>query len=442
MSMLSLYKLLFMSELLIAEGLVSFRLNKRRFFVLRCIAAIILCYAVALLFPLPPRVAYSWWYTSLMFILLFGVTLAALIFTFKVPFSTAVFCAITAYTVQHFAYESFSLIYNISGLDGGFDMYSSSAFDINNFTTGTLISILIYLDVYVLSYGIAFYILGLRLKCFESGELHLKKLYMIFMSSLLLLIDVILNAVVVYIIEGYNDVYSIIVGIYNVLCCILALYMQINVIEVSDMKEEIEMTSRLLRHSQKQYELQKENLKFINVKIHDMRHQMLRFANSGKLDDEEVEEINRAKSVYDASVKTGNEALDVIITEKNLVCVNNDIRLTCLVESSRLDFMREGDLYALFGNMLDNVIDAASDIQDNDKRCVSLNVRNVGDMISISTENYYIGEISFGSDGLPRTKKSADDGHGFGINPVLSFSFPPYMLLKPIWRSSSASGNS
>lgn len=67
MSMLSLYKLLFMSELLIAEGLVSFRLNKRRFFVLRCIAAIILCYAVALLFPLPPRVAYSWRYTSLMF---------------------------------------------------------------------------------------------------------------------------------------------------------------------------------------------------------------------------------------------------------------------------------------------------------------------------------------------------------------------------------------
>lgn len=32
MSMLSLYKLLFMSELLIAEGLVSFRLNKRSFF--------------------------------------------------------------------------------------------------------------------------------------------------------------------------------------------------------------------------------------------------------------------------------------------------------------------------------------------------------------------------------------------------------------------------
>ena len=57
------------------------------------------------------------------------------------------------------------------------------------------------------------------------------------------------------------------------------------------MKEEMEMASRLLRQSQKQYELQRENLKFINVKIHDMRHQMLRFANSGKLDEEELQEL-------------------------------------------------------------------------------------------------------------------------------------------------------
>ena len=230
MSMLSLYKLLFMTELLLAEGLASFRLKKRRYFALRCIAAVIICYAVALLFPLPARIAYTWWYTSLMFVIMFGVTLAALLFTFKISVSTAVFCAITAYTVQHFAYESFSLIYNVSGLEGGFDMYSGSAFDLQNFTTGTLISILIYLDVYVLAYGIAFYLLGLRFKIFENGELHLKKFYMIFTSSLLLLIDVILNAVAVYIIEGYNNTYTIIVGIYNVLCCILVLYMQINMI--------------------------------------------------------------------------------------------------------------------------------------------------------------------------------------------------------------------
>ena len=415
MSMLSLYKLLFMTELLLAEGLASFRLKKRRYFALRCIAAVIICYAVALLFPLPARIAYTWWYTSLMFVIMFGVTLAALLFTFKISVSTAVFCAITAYTVQHFAYESFSLIYNVSGLEGGFDMYSGSAFDLQNFTTGTLISILIYLDVYVLAYGIAFYLLGLRFKSFENGELHLKKFYMIFTSSLLLLIDVILNAVAVYIIEGYNNTYTIIVGIYNVLCCILVLYMQINMIEVSDMKEEMEMASRLLRQSQKQYELQRENLKFINVKIHDMRHQMLRFANSGKLDEEEVAEMNRAVSVYDAAVKTGNEALDVILTEKSLVCVGKDIRLTCLIECNRIEFMREGDLYALFGNMLDNAIDAASEIQDKDKRCVSLNVRNVGNMISISTENYFVGDLNFGADGLPRTKKSADEGHGFGM---------------------------
>ena len=415
MSMLSLYKLLFMTELLLAEALVSFRLKRRKLFVLRLIAALAVCYVVAVFFPMPERIAYSWWYTSLMFILLFSVTLGALLLVFRISVSTAVFCAITAYTVQHFAYETFSLIYNISGLEGGFDMYPGSAFDINNFTTGTAISILIYLDVYVITYGITFYIINSRLKFFESGEVHLKKFYMIFMSSLLLLIDVILNAVVVYIIEGYNNTYTLIVGIYNVLCCILVLYMQMNMLAVSDMKAEMEMTSRLLRQSQKQYELQKENLKFINVKIHDMRHQMLRFANKGQLEEGELAEMNKAIAVYDALVKTGNEALDVILTEKNLLCVNKDIRLNCLIESNRLDFMREGDLYALFGNMLDNAIEAASGITDKDRRCVSLNVRNVGKMISISTENYFLGEVDFDADGLPRTSKSAEEGHGFGM---------------------------
>ena len=166
MSMLSLYKLLFMTELLLAEGLVSFRLKRRKLFVLRLIATLAVCYVVAVFFPMPERIAYSWWYTSLMFILLFSVTLGALLLVFRISVSTAVFCAITAYTVQHFAYETFSLIYNISGLEGGFDMYSGSAFDINNFTTGTAISILIYLDVYVITYGITFYIINSRLKFF------------------------------------------------------------------------------------------------------------------------------------------------------------------------------------------------------------------------------------------------------------------------------------
>ena len=36
-------------------------------------------------------------------------------------------------------------------------------------------------------------------------------------------------------------------------------------------------------------------------------------------------------------------------------------------------------------------------------------------MISISTENYFLGEVDFDADGLPRTSKSAEEGHGFGM---------------------------
>ena len=49
-------------------------------------------------------------------------------------------------------------------------MYSGSAFDLQNFTTGTLISILIYLDVYVLAYGIAFTFWGCASKFLKTAN--------------------------------------------------------------------------------------------------------------------------------------------------------------------------------------------------------------------------------------------------------------------------------
>lgn len=415
MSMLGLYKILFMTELLLAEGLLAFRLIRRGRFVLRLIAAVAVCYAAAFLFPLPERVAYSWWYTSLMFVLLFCISFGALVFVFKAPLSTVAFYAITAYTVQHLAYEAFSLIYNLAGLDAGFDMYSGSAFDPSNFSYGTVLSVLIYFNVYLLVYGFSVYFLSPHIKCGDGGRIYLKKFYMIFMSALLLCIDVILNAVVVYIFEDYNKTYTVVVGIYNVLCCLLVLYIQVSMVDAGNMKEEMKLTSRLLSQSQKQYELQRESIKLINVKAHDLRHQMLRFANNGRLDSDELEEIDRAVALYDASVNTGNEALDVILTEKSILCVNKDIHLACMVENDLLGFMREGDLYALFGNMLDNAIEAVSSLAEGDKRRIALTVRRVGDMISISTENYFSGGLDMGADGLPRTSKAAEEGHGFGM---------------------------
>ena len=71
-------------------------------------------------------------------------------------------------------------------------------------------------------------------------------------------------------------------------------------------------------------------------------------------------------SIYDSMLKTGNEALDVIFAEKSLVCRKNDIKLNCMIDGAKLSFMENTDIYALFGNLMDNAIEAIEKLKDND----------------------------------------------------------------------------
>jgi sensor histidine kinase regulating citrate/malate metabolism len=122
--------------------------------------------------------------------------------------------------------------------------------------------------------------------------------------------------------------------------------------------------------------------------------------------------------VYDATVRTGNEALDTILTEKRLLCEGEGITLTCMADGHALDFLAPSELYALFGNALDNAIEATRQVPEGG-RSISLGVRRVGDMVSIHVENTCVGQASF-ADGLPQTTKLTGDGtrdttnHGIG----------------------------
>ena len=87
-----------------------------------------------------------------------------------------------------------------------------------------------------------------------------------------------------------------------------------------------------------------------------------------------------------------------------------------MADGKKLSFMRSSDLYALFGNIIDNAIEAVS-VLDEDKRTISLSVSEKSGFIVINIYNRYDGELSFES-GLPRTTKSDESMHGFGMKSV------------------------
>ena len=63
--------------------------------------------------------------------------------------------------------------------------------------------------------------------------------------------------------------------------------------------------------------------------------------------------LDYVKAVDKNKIISENEVLNIVLTEKSLVCNKNKINLSCMVDASGLTEFSEGDLYALFGNILD-----------------------------------------------------------------------------------------
>ena len=203
--------------------------------------------------------------------------------------------------------------------------------------------------------------------------------------------------------------------------CAFILFAEYEMIYNKRLLADAQALERLVDQGKRQYEASRENIEAINIKCHDLKHQIgvLRRAN-GHIDDAALDEMGRAVQIYDASVRTGCEALDTIITEKSLVCEREKIALSCMADGEALRFMAPSDLYSLFGNLLDNAIEAARAIPEQDRRAISLIVRRRAGSAVIHEENWSPEEPEF-RDGIPLTSKLRADGtrdelnHGFGI---------------------------
>lgn len=200
-------------------------------------------------------------------------------------------------------------------------------------------------------------------------------------------------------------------SLYSILCCSFILFNLTGMAEKEKIQDEVFLMKEMLHREREQYKLSKENIELINIKCHDLKHQLSALKNNP--DDKSIEEMKKAIMIYDSTVKTGNDVLDVILTEKSLYCESHHIILTCMADGEKLSFMEASDLYSLFGNALSNAIESVMDIKDTEKRAISLNVSAMNNILSIHIENFFSERPDF-EDGLPITSKDKDY-HGFGM---------------------------
>ncbi len=411
---LFIYKIIFVIEILIAMNLFSIKLKKKNHAIWRMTASILITILISVFFPLFDGFSYTWWYSSIMFLLLFIICVGAMFFIYDTSWQKIFFISITSYTIQHLSHEIYNLIslaLNMTG-DSKFDVYGAEIV----FWFAPVFEFIVSFAAFLVVFTIAFLLLNQRIN--HDDNVKVNNSMILFISALILFTDIIFNSFVIYVDDGFNQIYAYTICLYNILCCLMVLFIQFSVMNHQKVENELRITSQLLTSAEERYKESKENVNLINMKCHDLKHQIREYGKKGNINQSSIEDLENMINIYDATVKTGNETLDLILTEKSLFCQKKKIKLTCLADCSKLDFIVDSDLYSLFGNALDNAIEAVTKINDKEKRNINLIVRNVGNYISISVENYFDEELKMGENGFPITTKKDTLNHGYGIKSI------------------------
>ena len=175
----------------------------------------------------------------------------------------------------------------------------------------------------------------------------------------------------------------------------------------------------LLTQQAKQKQNEIRNMDLINMKCHDLKHQIqaLRTMSDAAERGKSIDELEQAVMIYDSKIKTGNPTLDILLTQKNLRCEAEHIRFTPMVDGAALSFLSTPDLYAIFGNVLDNAMEAAVQLPNEENRQISLRVERQGQMVRVICENRFQGTL-VSREGEIQTTKEDKNAHGYGLKSI------------------------
>ncbi len=397
----------FFFQLVIPVALMFFRFQKRRYFVLRVIGFGLLFFGLSALFYsptaipfLPPQVGYFLYY-------LLGYVFAFLYayLCFDIPASNVLFFCLASFLVQNLAHHIFELIMRIIGVAAG------SEYDRIEWLS-------ILTAVYAVIYAIYFFVYIRRLQ--PEDFLNLQKTSTLAVAGAFLLVMVVLGIFVRHIRTDLFSAAIIAIGyeLYSIILDFLIIGLQFGVFRNSRLRESNTELERRLEREAQYYDTAKANMDLINIKCHDLKHQIAALATMSDETERKssIDELKQAIMIYDGIAKTGNDALDCLLTEKGLYCQHSGITFSYIADGAGLNAMKYGDIYALFGNALDNAFESVMQSDEQNKRVVALKVFERGGQTCIHIENYCEKPPKL-SDGLPVTTKKGE-GHGFGMKSI------------------------
>lgn len=410
-SFFAFYKPLFMFQLLIAEFLFCRRLRRRSRFWLRYLLAAAACFVFSVVLVFTPDNAFE---LSLIFIALFAITLVSNIFCYDVSFVSLLFCLTSAYVLQHFSYCLSNCLLLLFGLNSNvYGVYTEEVILHQGITVSEMFGYIFTFVVYYLAYWLFYLFFARRIRRNSEPRLKSRSLLPVCVGALAL--SIVVNAVVVY--STTDGDLIVLMNFYNAACCLFIIYVLFSMLRKSAMQQELDMVSRMLAKAEEQYAISKKSTELINIKCHDLKQQIRTIGRANLINETALCEMQKAISFYDSGIDTGNGTVDIILTEKSLVCRKDGVALECMADGSLLSFMNEAEIYSMLGNAIDNAFSAVRELEEENRR-IGLTVQKVKNFVTVQARNRYKGEIVLSGDGLPVTTKSDSENHGFGLKSI------------------------
>ena len=168
----------------------------------------------------------------------------------------------------------------------------------------------------------------------------------------------------------------------------------------------------------KNLELKKQRDEDIRRLHHDIKNHLLAI---GKMSEGGSERVNDyigsligELEPYESLVETGNELLNGILSEKLSAAKSKGISLEIQADCSGLGFVSDTDLCTIFGNALDNAIEACEKVEPAEDRVIRVKSEALAGHEFITVTNSCVGTVDV-SGGIPFTTKEDKKLHGIGI---------------------------
>jgi hypothetical protein len=399
-------------QLVIETFLASFLIalpvfEKRKHYIPIAIGLTIVFAALGYFFPsvYVDTEIYTILYWTFMYTTLMLFSIPFLLLVFRMKFINALLVSLTSYLIHHIN-NIFASIFTEC-----ITLYTDIS---SECVAYQIIKWIINLFVLFLTYIIFFYYYTEQRK--ENLKLVFSNRQFTFFGSVDVIFTIIISSAVrVCQYQSDSKAVYVLSLVSNFGSCLLVMIFFFEFLRHNKLQQELLIEKRIIEQSQKQYELSKENVESLNIKFHDLKYRVNQLVNNTNVTKDDLKDISMDIDIYESVVKTGNKALDVVLTQNALRAENNDIKFTSIADGKALSFMTDTDIYVLFGNAISNAIEATMKLEDKEKRHISIVIKKKGSILSVEVENFFNpNEMKVVNQRLETSKKDKFN-HGYGI---------------------------